>query len=90
MVDFLFNSDMKRKKGYAIFARDKRGRLMSIYESSFSMPWSTNVARVWDVPPTHYFLPQQGHFIVCTTRQHPDLYFTGRSDRRGNFEWKLK
>lgn len=81
---------MKKKKWYAIFARNTKGQLVSMAESSFSMPWTTNLANVWDKPPLHYFSPQSGHFIVCTTREYPDFYFTGRKDRRGNLEWKLK
>jgi len=81
---------MKTQKRYAIFARTAEGVLYSMSEASFNMPWTTNLARTWETPPKRYFRPQDRHFIICTTREYPDFYFTGRQDRRGNLEWKLK
>jgi len=81
----------KHKPLYAIFARDSKGTLMSFCENSLDMSWTTNLAATWEYPPVHYFRPQDGHFIVKLSKQHPDIVFTGRHGRRtSNKEWKLK
>jgi hypothetical protein len=79
----------KHKNEYAIFARTKQGRLMAMVTSTCAMSWSPNLAYTWEQPPTHYFRPQHGHFIVKLSRNYPDIRFTGRTSTSGKHkEWE--
>lgn len=82
------SSTGKHKNEYAIFARNKQGRLMAVVTSTCAMSWSPNLAYTWEQPPTHYFCPQHGHFIVKLSRNYPDIKFTGRTSNSGKHkEW---
>jgi len=70
MKKFKYNKDNKR---YVIFKRDKAGNVMGLMENSFSMSWSYNTVNIFDGIPTNYFHPQEGHFIIKTTKEYPDI-----------------
>lgn len=87
--------DILHRRFYAIFRRNKHGKLVALIDAStISMGWSDTGALLWSIDqiPNHYFRPQDGHFIVCTSRRYPDLEFTGKrwAPRKRNWEWYRK
>jgi len=87
------NFFMGKPEVYALFRKNEDGTIEAMIDSSIaSMGWSTTGANVWNTPPTHYFRPELGHFIVKITRIYPDIEFTGNRcpNRPRNLEWKLK
>lgn len=76
--------------GYAIFKRHPTGRLIGMIEQAFSMGWAYNQCAVWPEVPTHMFKPQEGHFLVKTTRTYPDLQVLGYAGNRSNFKFITK
>ena len=76
---------------YAILKRNENGILVGLNDSMMSMCWLENSICVWKEPPTHYFKPEEGHFIVKTTKHYKDIYFTGKpSGYRRNKQFLLK
>lgn len=83
--------DIKNRRYYAIFCRLPNGKLVAMIDKSLvSMGWSDSGACLWDEPPSSYFKPQEGHFLVVTSRKYSDLEFTGNrwKPRPRNWEWK--
>ncbi len=60
--------------GYAMFKYEK-GILKGFCDCGMSMGFVEGSVKIWEYPPTHYFKPNDGYFIVKTTRTYKDFKF---------------
>ncbi len=76
------------RPSYCIFNRNKNGDLIALMEHDFSMGWSKQYAATWKNPPSLYFNPKRGDFIIKTTKSYKDIKMLGYSGNRSNLLWK--
>lgn len=74
-------------KMYGIVGRHDQGSLVAFVEHGFSMGWEKERICLWDQPPYHYFKPQDGHIMICSTKQYKDITFS--SKRAGKNNWEI-
>ena len=49
------------------------GIVIGFCNDSFSMSWRYHCVHILKKPPTHYFKPQRGDFIIRLNRQYDDI-----------------
>jgi len=85
-----FNKKFDLILGYAIFKRNKDGILLGLYETSFNMVWGHNQVKIYPEIPIHHFIPQEGHFIIKTSKVYDDIEFLNRQGYHTNYYFKNK
>lgn len=83
------NYNDKVMVGYAIFRYTVDG-LYALAETSFSMFYSKKECAVFSGIPDRYFYPQDGDFLIKTTRQYCDLEILGKSGHKSNYLFRRK
>jgi hypothetical protein len=61
---------------------------MGYTEQSFSMSWSYEYVHVFQEPPKRYFHPENGHFLIKTTRKYKDIELLNNVGHHFNFFFK--
>lgn len=88
-LKYYYNEGYKIKIGYSIF-RYVDGRLYALAAASLHMYYSTYLCDIFQVPPTHYFKPYEGDFIIKTTRIYSDLEILEYSGHKSNYNFIQK
>lgn len=79
----------KIRIGYSIF-RYHNNKLWSLAERSFEMFYSIEKCCIFNDIPIAYFRPQEGDFIIKTSRQYSDLEIIKYAKSKSNYLWKIK
>lgn len=74
--------------GYCIFYRDKKGKLWGFTEQSFSMEWKRDYVHVFTGIPLRYFHPEDGCFLIKTTRKYKDIELLNNVGHHFNFYFR--
>jgi hypothetical protein len=61
------------KKRFALFNKLSSGLIVGLCNDSFRMSYRYNCVYVWKSPPSHYFKPARGDFIICLNRKYDDV-----------------
>lgn len=86
---YYYKCNNKIKIGYAIF-RYHNNKLWALTCSRFEVFYSTINCCIFDELPIMYFDPNEGDFIIKTTRQYPDLEILKYTGINSNYTFKAK
>ena len=83
-----------KKKKFAMFNKDKWGNIVGFCNDSFCMTYRYHCVNVWDYPPTHYYNPKNGDFIICLNKKYDDVEVLPLTKKnhtfKGNYLFKQK